>query len=87
MNAIKVRVTREHIQRGARGVPSRCPVAYAVRSEGFADVVVLDGTVDWFDPKFHCVTQPRAVRRFIARFDAGKPVKPFTFMLRTEPPP
>lgn len=81
---MKVIVTQDHIARGRQG-PNSCPVALALKetSSDFANVIVGP---QWFfsrNEEFHITYQstnlPKKVQQFIKKFDAGEPVKPFSF--------
>ena len=90
MKAIKVRVTRAMIRAGEPYRPVACPVALAVcKATGSSHANVgLSIAWGWMGCKWtHVSERPASVRDFVKRFDAGKPVKPFTFMLRTDSPP
>lgn len=80
----KIKVTQDHIKRGKRGKSSSCPVALAVRDymKGYkGGTITVDGAGVWIGP--HSFTCPRSVGRFVSDFDAGREVKPFTFVLRS----
>lgn len=85
---IKIEVTEEDIKDGVRENVKQCPVARAVlRQLDFAEVVEVSmGGIDInFDVpgrKFIRYKIPKKVMRFIQRFDEGKSVKPFSFVLR-----
>ena len=71
-------VTGKHIREGKPNILYACPIALSLNeATGCAtsvgvEVVRIGG--DFYD-------LPRSVQRFIKRFDAGKPVKPFRFRL------
>lgn len=75
---MKIQVTEDDIRFGERGECTDCPVARAIsratKREAYVDSYdICSGSYDWFTPE--------AVRTFIARFDSGQPVEPFTFEL------
>lgn len=92
----KIEVTAEDIRLGKRGECGSCPVARATKraltaASGLAtlSVAAFPSTIEvsdvrdpdedfmglgWFDP-------PLKASKFIWNFDAGKPVKPFSFYL------
>lgn len=83
MNLIKVKVTKDHIERGEKETDDRCPVALAISElDPNATVSVCDDDI-WFGypPEYGEYPTPEKVRRFIKHFDAGLPVRPFTFEL------
>jgi hypothetical protein len=79
-----IRVTADHIARGAPRNPSACPVALAIKGQipGIyaIEVEVSDVTIRptlafrWWT----CVP-PDSAADFINAFDAGEPVEPFEF--------
>jgi len=82
-----IHVTEEDIAQGIRHNPMSCPVAHALRRELHHDCsVTRQGYVmnnrpplifynSWFYKRYVV----DSVLRFVRRFDAGKPVKPFNF--------
>lgn len=79
---VVVEVTQEDIEKGDRQNESSCPVARAVRRTGFPDAQV--GAISWkptLTETYHANPLPKSVRRFIERFDHGKPVSPARFRL------
>lgn len=82
MSTLKVRVTRDDIRNGRKNDCARCPVARAVRRLGYAKIAVCPSEILVNRPTQQTFRNPQKARRFINAFDAGKPVKPFTFMAR-----
>jgi hypothetical protein len=82
MKTITVRVTKTGIKRGLRKDGSSCPIARALHRCGMKSVSVCHRRIEYGWSLQHEVRAPAKARRFIRRFDAGKPVKPFTFTLR-----
>lgn len=91
--ATKIRVTEEHIANGIRSNTESCPVALAILdATGWnkGDVDVGGETIDrvegmfpnWNFTHYHC---PKKVQKFVDRFDEGKPVRPFSFVLKENP--
>jgi hypothetical protein len=76
---LTVNVTREDIDRGAPGFNSLCPIALAVNRRGFECRVFYPGEADIGGREYRL--SPAAVR-FVADFDAGRPVKPIKFRAR-----
>jgi hypothetical protein len=76
---MKVKVTKTHIMNGKKENAKRCPLALALREQGFKNVSVADRSVqiggDFYDV--------RRGMRFINRFDEGLPVKPTIIELIT----
>jgi len=82
---LKIDVRKTNIRKGIRSTPKLCPIALAGRRVSHKEVVV-DGTylsLTCGDEELS-YTLPKKARRFVDRFDAGKPVKPFTFTARLE---
>jgi hypothetical protein len=71
---MKIKVTKKNIQEGKKHHFQKCPVALALKANGFKKVSVDDycATVDG---KVYSI---RRGSRFIKNFDAGLPVKPTT---------
>lgn len=86
---MKIRVTRAQIAKGVRVDCTLCPVALALKSLGMEDVRVLNTNdemvIEFYDPKkqrtYHG-DAPMKVQEFVAAFDNGEVVKPFSFVLR-----
>lgn len=77
---MKIYVRRRHIRQGTPGKAFSCPIALAV-AEIVGKVPDVENEVIYIgDGSFYVL--PRSARRFIARFDFGKPVKPFAFTIR-----
>lgn len=74
---MKVKVTAKHIAKGLSGSTQYCPVALALKENGFESAVVSEtyaivkGTYYYF----------RRGTQFIKNFDEGKKVKPCTIKL------
>jgi hypothetical protein len=82
-----ISVTAEHIAKGERDSCRFCPVARAI-SEALPDIelVAVDSAYASFGhpdawPRCREIALPDPATRFIEAFDAGDPVKPFTFEL------
>lgn len=80
-----IHVTQDDIKLGIRADCHLCPIALAIeRALGVHDVGVYHGTADWCKPKRKTrwgANLPIEAQTFISDFDAGAPVKPFTFNL------
>jgi hypothetical protein len=88
-----IKVTRKDIKNSIANLWTQCPVALAIEralviERALASLYqlierqhnrssLIQAIEDW---NFHI---PRSVKRFIKRFDAGKPVKPFNFFLES----
>lgn len=85
----KISVTQKDIDMGVQESCTNCPAAIACKREGLSDVRVFGDVVsysngkDYFHGEFKCndAKVPRSLLRFIKRFDAGKPVRQFSFFL------
>jgi hypothetical protein len=89
---LTVDVTQAHIDCGERNSPRACPIALALADAaptGERVDGVLHDMVIWLDEDDWEVTVPLTARakRFVARFDYGCLVEPFTFHLRGVPRP
>lgn len=78
---MKIEVKQEHIDGAVRTDACKCPVARALRSNGFPYASVVgtsghlnntEGSLVWF---------PCEVSEFVYRFDNCLPVQPFSFEL------
>ena len=83
---MQIVVTAENIAQGWRRKESRCPIALAIKRDlGSVDVLVheCDARISCAQTKYYWQTfdLPQECVDFIALFDAGKPVAPFTFDL------
>lgn len=77
-----IKVTKEHIQKGKRGLTTSCPVAYALKEVGFTKVTVGWNYLNYDNLYTRVYTKtPRRVVAFINKFDQGKEVKSFKFEL------
>lgn len=80
---MKITVKKEHIARGRRANSKTCAVALAIKEASPCDVYVHSATcVVYRAGNRMSSALPRSAKRFIERFDLGKPVKPFTFTLK-----
>ena len=77
MKTLTVRVLRRHIKEGNIGI-FNCPILIALRECGF-DLDEENGVL-----KMPWDLMPKSACRFVAKFDSGKPVSPFSFKLRIE---
>jgi len=77
---MKIYVNRRHIRDGVRANVISCPIAMALTEQlGVGNLKVSDCEIVLGKTRFTC---PTRVARFICKFDAGEPVKPFAFFLR-----
>jgi hypothetical protein len=83
-----VHVTQDHIDQGDPEKPDSCAVALALRELPEVSYARVGAVFLHVRPKSapieELVPSPRSVRRFIKRFDDGKPTEPFCFILKTE---
>lgn len=76
------KVTKEDIKLGDKGKCVACPIARSIQRETGGPAYVGFSLL-WLSgyqggPEFKT---SRAMRRFITRFDSGKPVKPFSYRI------
>ena len=76
-----VKVTQEHIDKGRRRATSACPIALALKEQLGHEVVVGEFST-YIGINSDSIPLPRSAQRFVARFDRGKPVKPFNFRVQ-----
>ena len=78
---VRVEVTQEDIEKGKRKAGWACPIARAIKrrvpQSRRRDVFVEHAL---WEVGYHVRPLPRTAQRFVKRFDAGEPVKPFAFM-------
>ncbi len=75
------RVTQEHIDNGVRDNCFECPVALAILT---TTTEVVDVERSHIAIGERCYPMPETARRFVAAFDLGEPVEPFSFSLEVE---
>jgi len=80
--SIRFQVTGEHIRKGKRGDPQRCPFALALRSLGYQYVWVKQWLVHIGKKAYEL--SPEA-RRLPARFDAGHMMLPGEYSMTEIP--
>ena len=81
MKTYRITVTLRDIATGKPGVCEACPVAKAARRV-FRQPVLVGGstiTVNNDEVRMRRFALPHTAHAFIQRFDAKKPVKPFSF--------
>lgn len=86
MTAVRIEVTEQDIADGIAGQCDRCPIAIAIARACAADTSVRVGpalagisAARMFGTAF--VKLPESAQDFIFRFDAARPVEPFSFTL------
>lgn len=86
MKRTLVKVKKKHIQNGCKLTMDSCPVSLAIcdASDDFSFVKTTGSviSVSMREQMNELIDAPRSVTRFVKRFDAGKPVKPFNFYLK-----
>ena len=88
---MKIKVTEKHIKNGTRKSINSCPIALALKSQGykwaFVDADCIEAGKEK-KTKTETITEVEYYRstakvvNFIERFDAGKIVKPTEFTVR-----
>ena len=83
---MRIEVTQEHIDNGVRKDAGCCPVGLALKDAGVQDPDVQRSFARWEEVsgewrRTKLPELPAAAQLFIERFDAGEPVRPFTFRL------
>ena len=78
---MKIKVTREDIEKGERRDPHSCPVGRAVSRAGIIHCCVTESAVIVPDggPSPTALLLPDVVQSWILDFDAQKPVQPISF--------
>lgn len=80
-----IKVRRKHIEAVDRSFlygSNNCPVALAFKDAGYKDAVVCTAYQIFLGKPAKMIRSPRSVSRFVNRFDDGKKVKPFNFILK-----
>lgn len=85
---MRISVTKNDIKQGVEGSPYSCPIARALKRNGFEHVFV-DGARNPIGRKHgkrYRVSRPfeRTVNKFIDLFDVNEVVKPFSFIIKME---
>lgn len=78
---MKFNVLKKDIRLGLPGNPRECPVSRAIRRKLKDSKVSVIG--HYIRINGEEVNAPKSVQRFVDRFDGSKPVRPFTFNLKT----
>jgi len=85
MKTYTIKVTKQDIKVAKtskkKGCPKAyyCPIAFAVRRRWLSAYIIdLSIYIDGLEP----ATLTKRARDFVSNFDAGKPVKPFTFRIK-----
>lgn len=78
---MRIKVTKEDIAIGERSSCERCPIATALNRSllSHANVGYDSIKIGNTDGTSYVSTTPQSARSFIAKFDNGKHVKPFSF--------
>lgn len=77
-----IKVRQKHIDEGVRKTAGSCPVAKALDEQTDCDYnYVYNHSIKYNGRNVH---MPRSVQRFVKKFDSGRPVKPFNFILKTK---
>jgi len=83
----KIEITKADIKKGWAGAVRDCPIARAIKRSLRIDTIHVGQSMASFD--FHnrkfSLFLPSKVTSWIGRFDNEKNVKPFTFILRSNP--
>lgn len=83
---MKITVTQQHIDEGQRGSTTRDPIAFAMADAGLEHPHAGVTYLSWWhkgQSKLQ-VLIPDKVYDFMADFDNGRPVRPFTFELESK---
>jgi hypothetical protein len=91
---VKIAVNECHIKKGLKESMKSCPIALAMKDEGFLfqgaysgvdnRVVRFRDHVNIKDFYYKSSDLPLKAQEFISDFDQNKPVKPFKFILEVE---
>ena len=76
---MKITIKKEHIRKGERRTPDSCPIALAIKEAGLGKVVYVNWRAAFVDGKEFPL--PLEARLFVAGFDTGETVFPFSFNL------
>lgn len=75
-----IKVTKKHIKRGRPADGRQCPIALALKDATFPNPLVREKYImiegDYYERIF---ILSQSCKQFIKKFDAGGPVKPFSF--------
>lgn len=77
---LKVKVTQKHIANGEPHDGDSCPIALALKQQGFRGVDVNYDSATFMDGDFTVyLTLPKVAQKFVSSFDEEEEVKPFEF--------
>ena len=76
---MKLKITKKHIKEGKKKNYLSCPIAVALQ-ERFANIVRVLGTECGIGMYWYPL--PLEAQNFIKKFDAGKKVVPFNFIIK-----
>lgn len=84
----RANIESAHIALAVQGASlgEECPIAQALKREGFAGVVVSLGEAGWDAPYRGRIELPEEAREFVRAFAEGRPVSPAVFVCRWLPP-
>lgn len=77
---MRIEVTEDDIATGSL-FSWGCPIAKAISRAMQGEEALVRGTCVDLEYAYEPVSLPRAARKFVRDYDAGKPVKPFSFEL------
>ena len=79
-----VKVTKQDIEKGVSGDSRWCPISHSLRRAGFYSVQVELDNIAVNGERYPVST---AAQKFIKHFDADRPVKPTTFLIKGQARP
>jgi len=78
---MRISVKQKHIDKGVRESSEFCPIALACKDGGINVPIVNRMISGYFVNRYICVDVPQKACYFIAAFDKGRKVEPFSFEL------
>lgn len=82
MEPFRLEITAKNIAKAVRNSATGCAIVLALRAKRFTSVVVCNPIEFIHRGKEYRAEISKAASNFMDRFDAGKPVKPFSFMVK-----
>lgn len=76
-----IQVTQAHIQTARRGDSAACAIAAAAQAAGLRIRVGQDAAEVTVAGCAATLELPQQMKEFVAKFDAGEPVEPFSFQI------
>lgn len=84
ISKLRVKVLQSDIDNGVRHHPEQCPIASALRRQGYQAITVYTNRLSFLDPatgEFHFCSAPEKLTEFITFFDNSSNAEPNSFWI------